>query len=207
MDWFIKNLGGHMSTDPTDSHKPIELAQSIYQKVPFFSKQSNRRLVGVLLIFCCLIVVFSGGFLAGMQAVSPNRTPASQPVSQYPAFLVSNPPEAPQAGLPYTASNVFDTFLAKGMKMSDVTYTNGWACCVTYQPEGKMVYWEESYGVVLAIATFATPSEAKTDAHDLLTNSAGYSTYTKNLCLFFYDHSISKAHLTDYMTAMSTVCT
>ena len=197
-----------MSTDPTDSHKPIELAQSIYQRVPFFSKQSNRRLIGAPLIFCCLIVVFSGGFFAGMQAVSPNRTPASQPVSHYyPAFLVSNPPEAPQAGLPYTARNVFDTFLATGMKMSDVTYSNGWACCVTYQPEGKIVYWEESYGVVLEIATFATSSEAKTDANDLLTNSAGYSTYTKNLCVFFYDHSVSKAHLTDYMTAMSTVCT
>ena len=196
-----------MSTDPTDSHKPIELVQSIYQKMPFFSKLSNRRLVGILLIFCCLIVVFSGSFFAGMRAFSPNRTPASQPVSHYPAFLVSNPPEAPQAGLPYTARNVFDTFLATRMKMSDVTSSNGWACCITYQPEGKMIVWEESYGVVLEIATFATPSEAKTDAYDLSTNSAGYSTYTKNLCLFFYDHSISKAHLTDYMTAISTVCT
>jgi hypothetical protein len=84
--------------------------------------------------------------------------------------------------------------------MSGVMYSNGWGCCVTYQPEGKMVLWEESYGVVLEIATFATPIEAKTDASDLLTNSAGYSTYTKNLCLFFYDHSISKAHLTGYTT-------
>ena len=174
--------------------------------MPFFSKQSNRRLVGALLIFCCLIGVFSGGFFVGMQAVSSNRTPTSHSVSHYPAFFVSNPPETPQPGLPYAARNVYDTFLATGMKVSDVMYSNGWGCCVTYQPEGKIVVWEESYGVVLEIATFATPGEAKKDAYDLLTNSAGYSTYTRNLCLFFYDYSISKAHLTNYMTAMSTVC-
>lgn len=91
--------------------------------------------------------------------------------------------------------------------MSDVMDSNGWACCVTYQPEGKMVVWEVAYGVVLEIATFTTPGEAKTDASDLLRHSAGYSVSTKNLCLFFYDDSLSPALLTDYMTAISTVCT
>ena len=90
--------------------------------------------------------------------------------------------------------------------MNDVEYANGWACCVVQQPEGRIVFWEELYSVVLEVATFATPIEAEAGAYDLLKNSGGYSIYTRNLCLFFYDNSISKVHLADYITALSAVC-
>ncbi|GCE20042.1 hypothetical protein [Dictyobacter kobayashii] len=90
--------------------------------------------------------------------------------------------------------------------MSGINYSYGWACCVTYQPEGKLIGWQESYGVELEIATFATSAEAKTDASDLLKHSVGYSVYVRNLCLFFYDHSISKDQFTGYSTVLSAVC-
>lgn len=34
------------------------------------------------------------------------------------------------------------------MKMSDVKESNGWACCVTYQPVGKLV---SVYGVAIEL--------------------------------------------------------
>ncbi len=155
------------------------------------------------LVLMVLILLVVGAETSSVIDSLNGERPASQ---HYPAFLLSNPPLPPQAGLPYTSRTVYDAFLAAGIKMNDVEYTDGWACCATYQPEGRMVSWEESYGVVLEIATFATPIEAKTDANDLLTNSAGYSVYTRNLCLFFYDNSLSKAHITDYIAVMSEVC-
>ncbi len=184
-------------------------------------KQSHKGLVVALIILSCLVVVLGGWLFAvihfsSQQPISPtsstltptvllNRTPASQSKSSYfPVFLSSYSP--PQAGLPYTSTTVYDTFLAVGIKMNTVQYNDGWSCCVAYQPEGKIVSWEESYGVVVEIATFATPTEAETDANDLLTNSSGFSVYTRNLCLLFYDNSISNTSLAHYITAMSVAC-
>ncbi|SRR6266487_266118 len=134
-----------------------------------------------------------------------NRTPASHSGSYFPAFLSSY--SSPQAGLPYTSITVYDAFLAERIKMNAVDHHDGWACCIAYQPEGKIVTWEEPYGIVVEIATFATLTETETDANDLLTNSSGFSVYTRNLCLLFYDDSISNTSLADYITAMSAVCT
>ncbi|WP_201382386.1 hypothetical protein [Ktedonobacter sp. SOSP1-52] len=145
--------------------------------------------------------------MSELQAVSPHQTTTPSSASHYPAFLVSNPPETPQPGLPYTARNVYEAFLAAGMKMTDVKKSNGWACCVTYQPEGKLVVWEETYGEVLEIAVFATSAEAHTVAPDLLAHSAGYSVSTTHACLFFYHHALAKAHLADYTRVLSKVCT
>jgi hypothetical protein len=102
---------------------------------------------------------------------------------------------------------VYDAFLAEGIKMKAVNYYNGWDCCIAYQPEGKIVAWEESYGIVVEIATFTTSTETETDANDLLTNSSGFSVYTRNMCLLFYDDSISNKSLTHYITAISAACT
>ncbi|HVB24450.1 MAG TPA: hypothetical protein VNG51_21105 [Ktedonobacteraceae bacterium] len=198
-----------MSTGPTRSSTSREPAQRFFQRriLLFLWKQNNKKHVRILLVLYSIILAFGAGVFVGMQVALPKQTSTSQPVSHYPAFFVSTPPDTPQANLPYTARNVYAAIIATRIKMTDVTYSNGWGCCITYQPEGKMIVWEEGYGVVLEIATFATPGEAKTDAHDLLKSSAGYSVYTRNLCLFFYDHSISQAHLTDYMIAIAKVCT
>jgi hypothetical protein len=124
----------------------------------------------------------------------------------YPAFIVSTPPTTPPAGLPRTAQAVFNAFQTTGIHVSDIMYNYGWDCCVTYQPEGGLISWEESYAVVLEIATFTSSAEAKTDASDLLKNSAGYSVMTKNTCLFFYDSSISQAHRATYTTVLAKMC-
>ena len=77
---------------------------------------------------------------------------------------------------------------------------------MVYQPEGRLVDWEESYGVVVVIATFATPTEVQSDANDLLLHSSGYSVYIRNLCLLFYDNSISNTSLSRYVTVMNADC-
>src|SRR5258708_40309535 len=138
------------------------------------------------------------------RTVHPNRMPTSQSCMFMPAFLSSY--STPQAGLPYTSITVYDAFRATRIQMNAIEYSDGWDGTVAYQPEGKLVTWEESYGVVVEIATFATPTEAETDAHDLLTTSSGFSVYTRNLCLLFYDDSISNTALAHYLTSMSAVC-
>lgn len=139
--------------------------------------------------------------------ISSLHNSQQQSVSRfYPASISYSLHPTPQVGLPYSAEAVYDAFLIAGIKTSDVQYADGWYLYTTYQPEGKLVMWEESYGVVLEIATFANTGEAKTDASDLLKHSAGYSVYTKNLCLFFYDSSISDAHRVAYIAVISRVC-
>jgi len=139
--------------------------------------------------------------------VTSFRNSQQQSVSRfYPAPISYSLHPTPRAGLPYSAETVYDAFLAAGIKTSDVQYADGWYLYATYQPEGKLVTWEASYGVVLEIATFANPSEVKIDASDLLKHSTGYSVYTKNLCLFFYDSSISDANRAAYMAVISHVC-
>lgn len=156
-------------------------------------------------ILAGLIVLAISAETFGVITSFRNSQQQSVPRS-YPASISYSLHPTPQAGLPYSAETVYDAFLAAGIKASDVQYADGWYLYATYQPEGKLVTWEESYGVVLEVATFAKPSEAKTDASDLLKHSTGYSVYTKNLCLFFYDSSISDAHRAAYMEVISRVC-
>ncbi len=188
-----------MSDYPTGYHESGESTSS---------RRSRRPVIAFLFVIIFLSGTFFGWTLNGLLPRAFHQTSVSQtPVEQqYPAFLVSTPPATPRAGLPYTAQTVFRAFHTTGIHVSDIISSYGWDCCVTYQPEGDLIGWEESYAVVLEIATFATPNEAKTDATDLLKNSYGYSVITRNLCLFFYDSSISQVHLAIYTAVLSRMC-
>ncbi|EFH79915.1 hypothetical protein [Ktedonobacter racemifer] len=200
-----------MSTNQADSQQSVELTrQSISgERQPLLSKRNTTRLAIISLLLFSFVMVYYLGFASGVYYASRHQTPAVPSASEYsyPALAVSNPPETPQAGLPYTARSVYGAILASGQKTHDVKYTNGWLCCVSYEPEGKMVFWSDTYELdVVEIAVFATPAEARQVASDLIKNSAGFSALSQNLCLFYYRSSISKEHIAKYMTVINQVC-
>jgi hypothetical protein len=160
--------------------------------------------VSSLLLVILIVLVVSAETFGVISSFHNSQQPPI--LRRYPASISYSLHPTPQPALPYSAETVYDAFLAAGIKTSDVQYADGWYLSATYQPEGKLVRWEESYGVVLEIATFALPIEAKTDASDLLKDSVGYSVYTRNLCLFFYDSSISDAQRAAYLAVISRVC-
>ncbi|MDQ2902429.1 MAG: hypothetical protein M3Y81_02620 [Chloroflexota bacterium] len=200
-----------MSADQTDHHMPIE---------PIFTPPRRFFIASTILSY--VIVFVAGMFFAWLlndsvdlffhqtsvssSVFSSVSSPSVSAQKSYPAFLVSTPPAIPEAGLAYTAQTVFNDFRTTDRDVSGIIYSYGWQCCVTYQPEGKLIGWQETYGVELEIATFATTAEVKKDASDLLKNSVGYGVSTRNLCLFFYDSSISKAQLADYSAVLSRAC-
>lgn len=168
------------------------------------SSQKTSRVSSFLLAVLIVLVVSAETFGIIANVHHSQQQSASR---FYPALISYSLHPTPQPGLPYSAETIYKAFLAAGIKAGDTQYADGWYRSATYQPEGKLVLWEESYGVVLEIATFATPIEAKTDASDLLKNSSGYSVYTRNLCLFFYDSSISDAHRDAYLAIIERICT
>lgn len=182
-----------MSTDQTDHQKRI--------KSIFYTRLSISIFGTVVFLASVLYAPIVNQFFH-----QPSVSQSDSASKSYPAFLVSAPSVTPQVSPPYTALTVFNAFRTRDKHVGGINYSYGWACCVTYQPEGKLIGWQESYGVELEIATFATPAEVKTDANDLLKHSVGYSVYTRNSCLFFYDQSISKTQLTDYSAVLSTAC-
>lgn len=175
--------------------------------------RTKRALRTSWFILSYLLVFLVGMLFARLLDISfnnsNNQAPAAQataPQKDYPGLLVSTPVATPEAGLPYNARTVFNAFLAKGMKMNDIVDGYNWTCCVTYQPEGHIVAWEEVYGQVLEIATFANSAEVKADATNLLKSTSGYLISTHNLCLFFYDNTVPQAHLAAYNVVISAVC-
>lgn len=200
-----------MSANQTDSQQSVELNRpSIPGERRFhLSKRNTTRLAIISLLLFSFAMAYYLGFASGIYYASLHQTPAtpSAPAYAYPALAVSTPPETPQKGLPYTARSVYGVILASGMKTHDVRYTNGWSCCVSYEPEGKMIFWSDTYELdVVEIAVFATPAEAKQVTNELLESSVGFSAMSKNLCLFYYRSSISKAHLSAYMKAITQEC-
>ena len=170
------------------------------------SAQYPRKTSWVSTLILVVLVLLVIGVETSNVITNFQRSEQQPVLKSYPASTSYSVHPTPLPGLPYTAESVYDAFLAAGIKTSDVEYADGWYHYATYQPEGKLITWEEAYGIVLEIATFATPIEVKTDATDLLNSSSSYSVYTRNLCLFFYDSSIVDAHIAAYEKIMSKVC-
>lgn len=200
-----------MDIDQGSSYQPEEFIKPSItrQRQLLFTKRYGKTLIIIFLLFFGLMLGYRLGFADGTinALLHPTPTAPSATEYSYPAFLVSTPPDAPQAGLPYTAKSVYDAILASGIKTHDVRYTNGWSCCVSYEPEGKMIFWSETDELdVVEIAVFATPAEAKQVITELVKSAAGFSATSKNLCLLYYRSSISKAHISNYMKALAQVC-
>ena len=183
-----------MFADQNDHQKRVE---------PISYTRQRRSFSTFLRIFRIIISLI--GIILCLNQLFHQTSPSTSVPKRYPAFLVSTI-GTPASSPPYTSETVFRFFQTTGKPIRAIISSNGWECCVTYQPEGKLIGWQESYGVELEIATFATPVEAKTDASDLLKSSAGFSVFTRNLCLFFYDNSISKAQFAEYSAVLLKAC-